>query len=332
MFRSMKDELAYVGSSGSCLRVISGAFGTGKSFSLRALQEYAHKQGFATSFLTLSSRECPMYDLKTVYRHIVKGIRVSHCHDRPAFEEMLRGWLQRLQPATIRRKLSPSADNGVDQHFKRALLQYYEGIQSVMPERSDLALRWLCGETTLREARRLGIAFNTSSQDAPTMMRNLTRLVRLLGWQGLAILVDEADAIPVLPTPAKREAAYANLRTLAKAASTTPHSCFAYAATMAFFDTTPEGFNGSLDDVVELDRLKGNDLSRLARGIRDMHFQAHQWNNPDFDEPTLRRFVSKCTRNSVRTPRDFVITMVTALDNCQENDGLTLDEVTVAGA
>jgi len=327
LINSIKHDLIHVASRGSCLRVINGVFGMGKTITLRVLQEYAHREGFATSFLTLSSRECPMYDLSSIYRHIVRGIRVADCVDRPALEQILETWVKKVKEDAPRQRLVPWAFSELDAHFKGALAQYYEGVRFARPEKIDLALRWLRGETTVTEARHLGINSNISPENALGMLGNLTRMLRFIGVKGLVTLLDEADAIPSLPSAARREEAYANLFSLARAASSTPYSYFVYATTPAFFNGIPPGFDDALKNVTNLEQLKSNKLIELAQEVRDLHFQAYEWQRGDLRRASLRRFVETCLSGSINTPRAFVRTLVAALDICEENKGLTLDQV-----
>lgn len=327
LINSMRNDLIRVAGRGSCLRVINGVFGMGKTLTLRILQEYAHGEGFATSFLTLSARECPMYDLLAIYRNIVKGIRSPECPDKPALEEILEAWASRIKADATKRRVIPWALSELDAHFKGALTHYYEGVHFGNTEKINLALHWFRGETTALDARRLGLNANISPENALGMLGNLTRMLRFVGVRGLVTLLDEADAIPSLPGAARREEAYANLLSLARAASITPYSCFVYATTPAFFDSIPPRFNEALKNVTTLEQLTSRELTELAQEIRDLHFQAYGWRRGDLGESSLRRFVRLCMCNSIKTPRAFVRTLVAALDVCEGNRGFTLDQV-----
>jgi len=324
---SIRRDLIDVASRGSCLRVINGVYGMGKTLTLRVLQEYAHREKFATSFLTLSSRECAMDDLSSIYRHIVKGIRVAECVDRPALEQILGVWAEKVKADVSRQKVIPWALTELGEHFQGALTQYYEGVRLARSEKADLALRWLRGEATMTDAKRLGINSIISSQNALVMLGKLTRMLRFVGTKGLVILLDEADAIPSLPSVARRDAAYTNLRSLACATSSTPYSYFVYATTPAFFDGIPPEFDEALKSVINLKQLKVKELTELAQEIRDLHFRAYDWRRGDLSGPFLRQFIHRCSSNSTESPRDFVRTLVAALDTCEENKGLTLDKV-----
>lgn len=179
----------------------------------------------------------------------------------------------------------------------------------------------------MTDAKRLGINSTISPQNVLGMLGNLTRMLRFVGAKGLVILLDEADAIPSLPSAARREEAYANLLALACATSSTPYSYFVYATTPAFFEDIPLGFDDALKNVTTLEQLTSTELTELAQAIRDLHFQAYEWRRGDFGNSSLRRFVHACISSSSETPRAFVRTLVAALDACEENKGLTLDKV-----
>lgn len=325
LFDSMKQDLILVANGSSCLRVVNGIFGMGKSFTLRVLQEYAHREGFATSFLTLSSRECPMDNLKSMYRHIIKGFRTAGCIDRPALEDVLESWALKVKEYLKRHSLAPWILTDLDANVKNALTQYFEGVHFARLQKVDMALRWLQGETTMTDAKRLGMSTNISTENALKMLGNLTRMLRFVGLKGLVTLLDEADAIPSLPSAVRREEAYRNLYSLATAARSTPYSYFVYATTPAFFKSMPDGFDKALENVTELYQLESKELTELAEEVRDLHFKAYDWGRNDFGKSSIRLFVRRCVSASASTPRDFIRALVITLDVCQENKELTLE-------
>ncbi len=325
LFDSMKQDLTLVANGSSCLRVIDGIFGMGKSFTLRVLQEYAHIEEFASSFLTLSSRECPMDNLQSVYRHVIKGLRTAGCADRPALEDVLENWALEVKEYVTRHSLAPWILTDLDANVKNALTQYFEGVHFARPRKVDTALRWLQGETTMTDAKRIGMSTNVSPENALKMLGNLTKMLRFMGLKGLVTLLDEADAIPSLPSAVRREEAYKNLYSLATAARSTPYSYFVYATTPAFFKSMPYGFDKALGNFTELYQLGSKELTELAEGVRDLHFKAYGWGRNDFGKSSIRLFVRRCVSASASTPRDFIRALVVSLDVCQENKELTLE-------
>lgn len=341
LIHSMNNDLVSVARRGSHLRVINGDFGIGKTLTLRVLQEHAHAEGFATSFITLSPRECPMFDLASIYRHVVNGIRVGDCLERPALEYILDDWAHKVvndpnretitrylkEQIEIPKHMIPWGIRDLDNNFKTVLTHYFMGVWLGSREKMDLSLRWLKGETTVSQARCLGANCNLTPQIALSMMGNLTKMLRFVGVKGLVIVLDEADAIPSLPNAVLREQAYGNLLGLSRAASSTPHSYFVYATTPAFFSGVPTGFDDALKDVCTLEPMDSRELFELAQVIRELHFQAYEWQNDIISKSSLKWFVNRCLSRSIDTPRAFVRNLTMALDVCEEHRGLSLDQV-----
>jgi len=327
LLSSMRTDLVHVTGQSSRLRVINGEFGMGKTLTLRLLQEFAHGEGCATSFVVLSSRECPMYDLGAVYRHIVRSIRVAECVDRPALEYILENWAVEVRESAVKGTLRPWAMGSLDRDFKTALTQYYEGVHFRHPQKADIALRWFQSHTTASDNSRLRLSSSITGENALKMLGNFTLMLRFMGLKGMCILLDETDAISDLPDDAVRETAYANLLSLARAAATTPYSYFVYATTPGFLNGVPAGYDGALGEVTQLEQLRSRDLIELSEEIRDLHFRAYDWCRDDLNSACLRRFVLEFTSTSVRTPRAFVRTLVAALDACEENEELTLHQI-----
>jgi hypothetical protein len=319
-------DLGNIANGGSCLRVINGKFGMGKTFTLRIIQDFAHSEGFATSFLTLSSRGCPMDDLVTIYQHIVKGIRFAGCIDRPALERILEDWARNVVANNAKDRW---AIRQLSKNFITVLTQYYEGYRSGNSRKIDLAIRWFCGITTMSEARELEAGLSISSENVLNMLGNFTRMLRFTCIKGLVVLLDEADSIPSLPTAIRKQSAYSNLLELTKAASTTPYSYFVYATTPAFFEGNPSKINNALNNITNLEQLHSSELYDLAMEIRDLHFKAYQWSRKDINKSSVRRFVTQCMSKKVDTPRIFVRSLVTALDICEEKGELSLDQLPI---
>lgn len=327
LLTSMRHDLGVVANCDSRLRVIHGALGMGKTLTLRVLQEYAHQEGFATSFLTLGPAECPMDDLTAVYRQIVKGIRVCGCSDRPALEHVLVSWAHAVKTHAVSEAQAPGILKTLDRDFLRALTEYYEGIRRARPAQSDLWLRWLSGELRSAEARRLGVGAVLSEHNALSRLGHLTRMLRFVGVKGLVILLDEADSIRALPNARRQAQAYANLIGLARSASTAPYTYFAYATTPAFLESIPAGSDDAITNLTTLCRLTFKELVELTQIILELHFKAYGWQTRSTGKQVIRDFVKGCVRARRDTPRAFVRTLIGALDICEEDEMRTLDRM-----
>ncbi|HEC64996.1 MAG TPA: hypothetical protein ENI23_06875 [bacterium] len=330
----IQQDLNFVRNGNSQLRLVDGIYGSGKTHILKVLQEYAYSRHFATSFITLTARECPMYDLSIVYEHIVKGIRVSKFRQSPALQHILEEWFLRIRSLGLgkeRRILRELGKLSLD--FKIALTRYRDGANRNDWEGVELVLRWLQGDIrTKRETRSLGIKNYASEETALEMLGNITRMLCFLGYNGLAILLDEAEAIPSLSRILQRKQAYENLERLMNCSTKTPNSYFVYATTPYFFDEAENEIGVAKDSkkVIELYPLPESDLKKLAIEIRNLHWQAYTWENISrVDNENLAKFVRNfiSQQNREIIARNFVRTLVSALDVCQEHPQMRLSQI-----
>ena len=241
MLETFDLDLASVSGGRSSLRILHGVFGMGKTFLLMLLQEQAMAQGFAISFVTITMRECPLYDLGVVYRNIVRRLRTKDCTDRPALEAVLASWAQHVRHEVTSRSAIPFTVRRLGAEFQTALAAYYDAANDGNGCRADVALRWLQAENPdMRSARALGLRNKVTSSNALEMLGNLTGMLKYLGLRGLVILMDEADAIPSISNHGRRKEAYANLQRLSNLTSRTPYAYFVYVTTPAFLKASSE--------------------------------------------------------------------------------------------
>lgn len=333
----MRGELDSVSAGGSALRLLNGDYGIGKTLTLRVLQDYAFQQGFATSFVTLSPRECPLYDLRAVYQHIVKGIRVNECRDMPALEWVLESWARRVKTDVQNRGSAPWSFWKLGLPFKEALTVYFEAAFRDNFVLAEKALSWIHGDiASSRDARQIGVSEAITSANALQMLGNLTKMIRELGLRGLVILLDEAETIPSVCGVSRRIEAYNNLGKLSNAAGSTPFSYFVYATTPIFFQYLADSSTGTAmpsRKITTIGNPSPSEFMELALLIRDLYLQAYGWKGDRrVEDGKLRTLVSACLarfKDSV-TPRLVVRTVVKSLDLCHENPGLSFQDVVEA--
>ncbi len=237
ILKLIQQDLNFVRNGNSRLRLVNGIYGSGKTHILKILQEYAYSRHFATSFITLTARECPMYDLGVVYQHIVKGIRVSKFRQAPALQYILEEWFLHIKSLGLdkeERILEELRKLSLD--FQIALTRYRDEANRNNWQGVELVLRWLQGDIkTKKEAKDLRVKNYASEETALEMLGSLTGMLCFLGYNGLVILLDEMEAIPSLSIIRQRKRAYENLERIMNCSARTPNSYFIYATTPYFF-------------------------------------------------------------------------------------------------
>lgn len=334
ILKLIQQDLNFVRNGNSRLRLVNGIYGSGKTHILKIIQEYAYMKNFATSFITLTARECPMYNLGVVYEHIVKGIRVSKFRQAPALQYILDEWFLRIKSIGLAEEEKILQElKKLNLDFKIALTKYRDEANRNNWREIELVLRWLQGDIkTKREARSLGVKNYASEDTALDMLGNITLMLCFLGYNGLVILLDEMEAIPSLSRIVQRKQAYENLKKIMNCSSRTPNSYFIYATTPYFFNEAENKIVVKKDSkkVIGLYPLPETELKKLAIEIRNLYWQAYPWENINrIDNENLAKFVSNFIhqQNSEILARKFVRTLVSALDICQEHPQISLSRI-----
>lgn len=327
----IKQDLRHVENGNSKLRFLNGCYGSGKTHILYILREFACKNNFASSVITLTPRECPLYDLGIMYRHIIKGLRTESCRYMPALETIIKNWFDKILAMgaddfqTVLKKIKRLSTD-----FQNVLTHYIESSKKDSWQRADLSIRWIQGDLrNRRDAKIVGANSYACDQTALRMLQNIVLMLKVIGFSGLVILLDEAETIPSISSSSQIQHAYDNLGRLINCNLETSNSYFVYATTPEFFKETEKYslLNIPEKSIISLQPLPKSALQKLAIHIRDLHIQSYKWNNINrlFREKVLKYVNQFLESNEEGTlARNFVKAMVASLDVCQENSNLIL--------
>ena len=318
---------------GACsFTLVNGNYGTGKSHCLYLLREIALDKNFLVSFLTLTQRECPLYDLGIVYSQIVHRIEGKKAFGAIAIQDILERWAE-----GVRRKGQNSLEAAICRvkilhpDFQKALAEY---LCPTFPGATELVERWLVGDdSTKRTASRLKIELRPTNEQALEMMKQLGKLVQAIGFSGLVVLLDEAEAIPAYAGSAKQKLCYDNLCHLLERENRVPHCYFVYATTPLFFQKSDGHIPISEKsyEVLDLAPLSRTEYIALGRIIRDLYHIGEGWRGlySSFNDQQIDRCVHEYIKTSGQNakPRDFVRSLVSALDICAPNPKQKLSNV-----
>jgi len=334
LIKTIQQDLNRASIGKSSFRILNGHIGMGKTLTLRMLQDYAFRLGFATSFVTLTSRECPLYDMRAVYEHIVKGLRVNDCRDRPALEWILENWANRVRDDLRTTNTAPWSFWELNPPFKEILAIYFEAVSHNHFVRAEKALSWINGDMrAIQDAKKMGIHTVVTSDNALEMLGNTTRMIRELGLRGLVILLDEAETIPSICTVARSSQAICNLDMLAGAAGRTPYSDFVYATTpyfLKYIASTGIKMHIPPERLITLENLSDSELTDLALKIKEIYVRAYGWQGDSrIKDANLKKLVLACLgQQKVRvTPRLIVRSVVKCMDLCCDSPEVSFDEI-----
>jgi len=313
----VRRDLDTVASGHSMVRFVNADYGHGKTHLLHLLQEIAYVDDFTASTVTLSHSECPLYRFGEVYNKIMWGIRTKDQRKRPALDNILDRWLEAMrfrQRREVERVVA-----GLPEDMKNALVAYYEADNPISPRKEDqlAILKWLSGESGIYLAdirRKYRIQSRVDEHTALNMLGLMASLFRHLGYQGICILFDEAEAIDSISQSSYREQACANLRMVIERAKNISHCYFVYATTPSFFDSYH--FLDIADwiekqDILQLTPLSPDELDTLVQRILSIYQLAVDWSPRDGLSHQLRRLARAGASQRVG---DFIRALIAFFD------------------
>lgn len=279
--RRLSDDLQQVGQGSPRVRFLDAAYGAGKTHSLWLLAEAAFQQNFAVSFVTLSPGSCPLHSMLAVYGAILDGIHTAGLRDQRGLQRLLDRWIEIVErdgPAVAEKRIHQLAP-----YFVTALAEYAGARVNPIRQnysRQTVLLDYLSGKRPpRREMRALGIDYQITEESALASLKEVTLLVRQLGFRGLCIFLDEAESVLSLSRVKQVDQAYRNLLRIVSAGPDLRNCYFVYAATPGFFDEYAAYWGGSAvidpTHIYPLERLADDEFLELGRRIAVICWKAY---------------------------------------------------------
>jgi hypothetical protein len=214
---TLLQDLANVAEGGATFRFIVGRYGSGKSFTLQLIRNYAMDRDFVVGDADLSpERKLAGTDGSGVatYRELLRNISTKTRSDGGALAPILERWISNIQAQVIKESnLQPNDgrfDDAVQSRivtvindmegmvhgfdFAAVISAYWRGYRQSDDKLKDAALRWLRGEfATKTEAREaLGVRVIIDDDSWYEYLKLLARFVTDIGYKGLIVFIDEA--------------------------------------------------------------------------------------------------------------------------------------------
>ncbi|HEY3992461.1 MAG TPA: ATP-binding protein [Ktedonobacteraceae bacterium] len=237
---AMLDDLDYrVAQEGASFRLVVGPYGSGKSFMLQVIRNYALQRNFVVADADLSA-ERRLTGTKGqgigLYRELLKNMAIRTRPEGGAFTPLLEHWMNSIQEQVMRSsKLLPddpqfsvqvqnkvrdtlnsisALSNSFD--FARVLLLYWRAYQAGDDTKMEQATRWLRGEYQLISEVRAELPVKSMVTDTNWYhyLKLFATFFRLIGYKGLVIFFDEAVNLYKISNSVARNNNYEQLLTL----------------------------------------------------------------------------------------------------------------------
>lgn len=254
------EELDFVATGKGLSKWIRGEFGAGKTFAARHLCARARQRQFATAEVQISVNDTPLHHLETIYRRLIEQLQTES--DGPhAFRDVVEGWLYQVGDEVSRASgLSeddPAFADATEQRledklselskrnpsFAQVLRAYHRATHDGDFATAAGLLAWLSGQphTAHSVLKAAGTKGKLDGQAALTFLGGLLQLLRQSGYQGLVLVLDEAETIQRMSSDTREKSLNA-LRQLIDALATDqlPGLYLVVTGTRDFF----EGYKG----------------------------------------------------------------------------------------
>ena len=232
-------DLSTIEDGGASFRLVTGQYGSGKSFLLQMIRNNAMERNFVVADADLSP-ERRLTGTKgqglATYRELMQHLSILTRPDGGALEAILQKWISSLQAAVIQESgLHPGDPGMVDAvsgkiaavmaelsemaygfAFSTVIEAYWRGMKTGQEEQKQSALRWLRGEyTTKTEARQnLSVDCIIDDQSWYDFLKLFALFAVKAGYQGLLVFLDEGVNLYKITNKQARDSNYEKILTI----------------------------------------------------------------------------------------------------------------------
>lgn len=232
-------DLDNVAEGGAAFKLVTGRYGSGKSFLLQMIRNYAMDRNFVVADGDLSP-ERRLVGTKgqglATYRELMMNLSTRTRPDGGALETILQRWIASIQQQAmtelgmgpndaalimeVEQRIAAVANemrsmvHGFD--FAKVLSSYWTGYKRLDDELKQASLRWLRGEfATKTEAKQaLGVGVIIDDDNWYDYMKLWSEFVARIGYQGLLLFIDEGVNIYKITNSISRHSNYEKLLTM----------------------------------------------------------------------------------------------------------------------
>ena len=375
-------DLEAVSEGGGGMRFLIGRYGSGKSFLMQLIRGYALERDFVTADADLSP-ERRLYGSGgsgvATYRELMKNLATKASPDGGALSKLLAKWLSSLQARLVSEGITPEHIDfspklrglvfeqlremeffvgGFD--FSRVVTAYFEawseGDELLSEQKKSACLRWLRGEYANKTEAKNALGFSVSviidDDNWYDFLKLWAALVRLMGYRGLVVFIDECVNLYKIVHRVSRENNYEKILSMFNDSlqgrapglelilggtpqflEDTRRGLFSYEALRSRLCDSRfsiDGYKNMIGPVIRLRRLSDDELLALIVRMTNLHAQYYQW-TPRINSEQMGQFLELCLSragaDSMITPREMLRDYMTVLHILMQNEQVNFEDV-----
>ena len=360
-------DLDRVADGGSTIRFVIGEYGAGKTFFLNLIRSVAMEKKLVTANADLNPDRrlhATGGQARSLYAELMRNLSTRTKPDGGAMAGIVERFItnakseakaqDKTSEEVIREKLEHLTEmvNGYD--FAEVIAAYCRGFESGNEQLKADAVRWLRGEfNTKTEARQaLGVRAIVDDASFYDQLKLFARFVRLAGYAGFVVCLDELVNLYKLPNTAARNANYEQILRILNDSlqgsavglgfilggtpdflSDPRRGLFSYPALQSRLADNTFAREGLVDysgPVLRLSSLAPEDFYVLLQKLRNVYAfgDAAKFLLPDDALPV---FMEHCARrlgdSYFRTPRTTITAFINLLAVLEQNPGASWQEL-----
>lgn len=359
-------------------KFIIGRYGSGKSFLIQLSRGYALDRGFITADCDLSPERkltgANSYGLAT-FRELMKNVACKSSPDGGALPVILGKWFTGIGAALTEEGFERDSEEyslefgkrimkslreleadvgGFD--FATVLREYYNAWRDDDDLKQSACLKWIRGEYNTRTEARQATGIRSISvigdDNWYDYLKLFTAFVRLVGYSGLCIYIDECVNLYKIPNRISRENNYEKILAMFNDTmqGRAPGLMIVFGGTPQFLEDSRRGlysyealrsrladckFGGGelrslMQPVLRLKRLSDSELFALVIRLAALHGEYHKW-DVRISEDNMRDFLasslSREGADTMITPREIIRDFVTLLDLLLTNPDKSFEDI-----
>ena len=203
--------------AGSTFKMVETYYGGGKTHYLRAVEQVALRNNFATAFVSLSKDECPLTRFDLIFFSVARSLSTQDSAETAGVGAVIRNWVDSLDAQgeedvhqVVKRRVDEIIDlpmASIKFAFRIAATAHLSGDAELF----DSAIAYLTSGKISSELRKRNVLEPVNSRNGSLALRTLSSLLRQLGHAGFVLIMDEGDRSLSIVANRDREAASNNL-------------------------------------------------------------------------------------------------------------------------
>lgn len=223
---ALLSDINSIADGGSTIRFIIGEYGSGKTFFLNLVRDAAMKQGLVTTSADLNPSRRLFSNAghaKSLYEELARNLSTRTKPDGGAMVGVVEKFIAEAKREATRKSLQvedviynrlgeiTELVGGFD--FAAVITCYYQGFEQGNDQLTGDATKWLRGEfSTKTDARKaLGVRSIINDTSYYDQLKLLAKFVRIAGYGGLLVCLDEMVNIYKLANTISRSSNYEQL-------------------------------------------------------------------------------------------------------------------------